>query len=118
MVGYPPIGLEEDWPCRVKCDRKTGVVQVQNAAAGSGSAVLEVWIVKWTITPAPGGAEKTQEATVRLDLELKFRNSVVDGMFSVLPRVAEKMMIKFETRVGEVVENEKEKKRRAQPKAR
>lgn len=78
--------------------------------------MLEVWIVKWTITPAPSVSQDKQEATVRLDLELKFKNSVVDGMFSVLPRVAEKMMIKFETRVGEVVE--KEKKTRAEQEAR
>lgn len=118
-VGYPPLGLEEDWPCRAKCDRRTGIVQAQNAPAdqgGSGSSVLEVWIVKWTITPAPSVSQDKQEATVRLDLELKFKNSVVDGMFSVLPRVAEKMMIKFETRVGEVVE--KEKKTRAEQEAR
>ncbi|GAB7343633.1 hypothetical protein MBLNU457_1627t1 [Dothideomycetes sp. NU457] len=112
-VGYPPLGLEEEWPCRVKCNHNSGLVQAQNAPAdegGSGSAVLEVWIVKWTITPALSASEKKQEATVRLDLELKFRNSVVDGMFSVLPRVAEKMMIKFETRVGEVHEKEEKKR--------
>lgn len=71
-----------------------------------------MWIMKWTITPALSGSEKKQEATVRLDLELKFRSSVVDGMFSVLPRVAEKMMSKFETRVGEVEEKEKRRAER------
>ena len=107
-VGYSPLGLTEEWRCIAICDRKAGTVEVRNAPVRPGEGgVLEVWKLKWTISPAPSGEAEKKQATVKLEMELKFNNVVVDGTFAVLPAVAEKTMLKFERRVGEVEERKR-----------
>jgi len=119
VVGYPPLGLVEEWRCLVRCDHEAGVVEVRNAppSSSSGGGVLEVWVMRWTISPAPsksggggGGGVERSSATVKVELEVKFRSAVVDGMFAVLPAVAEKTMLKFENRAREVDAREKERR--------
>lgn len=109
-VGYPSLGLEEDWQCLISCNRAAGTVEAKSSS--EGTATFESWLVKWKFER--NGAAK---AVVKLDIELKFRGTMVDSVFAQLESsVAEKMMLKFERRIGEVEAKEKEKEKGKQEK--
>ncbi|KAK0918350.1 Coenzyme Q-binding protein coq10, mitochondrial [Friedmanniomyces endolithicus] len=96
-VGYPRFGIEEDWPCRVTCDKTAGSVKIVKGGGNpeANEGVLEEWMILWKIQPSPGtaagnGAIKTAE--VEFTVEVKFRSNFYDQAFALLPNIAERVM--------------------------
>ncbi|KAK3111045.1 Coenzyme Q-binding protein coq10, mitochondrial [Teratosphaeriaceae sp. CCFEE 6253] len=102
-AGYPRLGLQEDWVCKVHCDAKTGTVTLaKDDDPKAADGVLAHWSVKWKISPSalPIGGSKT--CTVALTVEVAFRSAFYDQAFALLPSVAEVMLARFEQRMAEV----------------
>jgi len=103
-VGYEKFGLEENWDSVVRCDPVGGIVEARSSEHNS-QGLFDVLKTKWQITACPGLEEET---TVKLDVDVKFRNPVYDQMFAqVEGKVASTMILAFERRVEEL-----ERKRR------
>lgn len=99
-VGYDKFGLEENWDSVVKCNPEKGIIEAKSSEQNS-QGLFEVLQTKWHITPLQGnGNEKT---TVKLDVDVKFRNPIYDQMFAqVEAKVASTMISAFEKRVREL----------------
>ncbi|KIV77615.1 hypothetical protein PV11_09403 [Exophiala sideris] len=99
-VGYAKFGLEEDWDSVVRCDEEKGIVEARSSEANSGG-LFEVLNTKWQISHLDGSEQN--QASVKLDVTVKFRNPVYDQMFSqVEGKVASTMISAFEKRVHEL----------------
>lgn len=97
-IGYEKFGLEEIWDSKVKCDPESGTVEAQSSEANS-QGLFEVLQTKWHIKPAQGA----NQTSVKLDLNVKFRNPVYDQMFAqVEGKVVNVMISAFEKRVKEL----------------
>lgn len=103
-VGYPPLGLVEDWPCQIKCDRSKRTVEISSAPYFQSSSV-ESFLMKWTISPV---ANEKSKAGIRLDMEVKFKGPIVDSMFAYLPDVAESTLERFEALVEALDKKDRE----------
>ncbi|KAJ9649979.1 Coenzyme Q-binding protein coq10, mitochondrial [Neophaeococcomyces mojaviensis] len=98
-VGYDKFGLEEIWESNVKCDPDKGIVEAQSSESRS-SGLFEVLQTRWQIQPAQNSDNQT---SVKLDLDVKFRNPVYDQAFAqVEGKVANMMITAFEKRVQEL----------------
>ena len=98
-IGYEKFGLEEIWDSKVKCDPDKGIVEAQSSEANS-QGLFEVLQTRWHIQPAQGSDTQT---SVKLDLDVKFRNPVYDQMFAqVEGKVVNVMISAFEKRVKEL----------------
>lgn len=99
-VGYAKLGLEEDWDSVVRCDPRAGTIEARSSDENS-NGLFEVLNTKWHINPASkAGGDQT---SVRLTVDVKFRNPVYDQMFSqVEGKVASSMIVAFEKRVEEL----------------
>lgn len=99
-VGYAKFGLEEDWDSVVRCDPEKGIVEARSSEANS-NGLFETLNTKWQISHLEGG--EGNQASVKLDVNVKFRNPVYDQMFSqVEGKVASTMISAFEKRVEEL----------------
>jgi ribosome-associated toxin RatA of RatAB toxin-antitoxin module len=99
-VGYAKFGLEEDWDSAVRCDPEKGVVEARSSEENS-NGLFETLNTKWQIAPFEGAEKDT--ASVKLDVDVKFRNPVYDQMFAqVEEKVASTMISAFEKRVEEL----------------
>lgn len=98
-IGYEKFGLEEVWDSKVKCDPDQGTVEAQSSEANS-QGLFEILQTRWHIQPAQGSDKST---SVKLDLDVKFRNPVYDQMFAqVEGKVVNVMITAFEKRVQEL----------------
>lgn len=98
-VGYDKFGLEEDWNSVVKCDPTTGTIEAKSSKSES-QGLFEVLQTKWHINADENRAGQT---TVKLDLDVKFRNPLYDQLFAqVEGQVASTMIAAFEKRVREL----------------
>lgn len=67
---------------------KTGTIEIRRQGI---STILQKNVMKWKVSQAEAG-----KTLVRLDLELKFKSAVVDGMFSMMESwVAETVVERF-----------------------
>jgi coenzyme Q-binding protein COQ10 len=98
-IGYEKFGLEEIWDSKVNCDPDKGIVEAQSSGANS-QGLFEVLQTRWHIQPARGS---DKGASVKLDLDVKFRNPLYDQMFAqVEGKVVNVMISAFEKRVQEL----------------
>ena len=93
----------------MKCDPKFGTIEIRREGT---SAVLKKNVMRWRVSSA--GAGKT---LLKLDLELKFKSAVVDGMFSTMESWVAETVVE---RLAELVKvrdemEKKEKRQRAGP---
>jgi coenzyme Q-binding protein COQ10 len=99
-VGYSKLGLEEDWDSIVKCNSQQGIVEARSSENNS-EGLFEVLSTKWKIDALPEGSP--DQTSVKLDVDVKFRNPVYDQMFAqVEEQVANAMISAFEKRVQEL----------------
>ncbi len=99
-VGYAKLGLEEDWDSIVKCSPQEGIVEARSSENNS-EGLFEVLSTKWKIDAVLEG--KSDQTSVSLDVDVKFRNPVYDQMFAqVEDKVANAMISAFEKRVTEL----------------
>lgn len=99
-IGYEKLGLEEDWDSIVFCDPKKGLVEARSSDENS-NGLFEILNTRWHISHREGGDE--DHASVKLDVNVKFRNPVYDQLFSqVEGKVASTMISAFEKRVEEL----------------
>lgn len=98
-VGYDKLGLEENWDSVVSCDPSKGTIQAKSSENAS-QGLFEMLQTQWQID----GLEATEPQTsVKLDVNVKFRNPVYDQMFAqVEQKVAKAMISAFEKRVQEL----------------
>lgn len=97
-IGYQKFGLEEVWESDVKCDPDKGTVEAQSSK-GDSQGLFEVLQTRWHIQPS----QNAGQTSVKLDLDVKFRNPVYDQMFAqVEGKVAGVMISAFERRVEEL----------------
>ena len=97
-IGYDKFGLEEVWESQVKCDPEKGVIEAQSSE-GKSQGLFEVLQTRWLILPG----KTPNQTSVKLDLDVKFRNPVYDQMFAqVEGKVANIMISAFEKRVKEL----------------
>lgn len=98
-IGYEKFGLEEVWDSKVRCDAAQGIVEAQSSESNS-QGLFEVLQTKWHIQPSNNANDVT---SVKLDLDVKFRNPVYDQMFAqVEGKVVNAMITAFEKRVQEL----------------
>lgn len=101
----------------MRCDEENGVIEAKSYDGGDGGSnsdsVFEVLQTRWQISPSQGenagqGSEgrvggDSIQTSVRLDIDVKFRNIVYDQMFAqVEGKVASTMIGAFEKRVQEL----------------
>ncbi|EXJ81458.1 hypothetical protein A1O3_07750 [Capronia epimyces CBS 606.96] len=99
-VGYAKFGLEEDWDSVVSCDPKRGLVEARSSDENS-NGLFEVLNTRWYIAPMEDTSKDS--TSVKLDVNVKFRNPIYDQMFSqVEGKVASTMISAFEKRVEEL----------------
>lgn len=99
-VGYEKFGLEEDWDSIVSCDPERGLVEARSSDQNS-NGLFEVLNTKWHI--APTDSNSSDGTSVKLDVDVRFRNPIYDQMFSqVEGKVASTMISAFEKRVEEL----------------
>lgn len=97
-IGYDKFGIEEVWDSQVKCDPEKGTVEAQSSE-GNSQGLFEVLQTRWHIQPS----QNANETSVKLDLDVKFRNPVYDQMFAqVEGKVVNVMITAFEKRVKEL----------------
>lgn len=97
-IGYEKFGLEEVWESDVKCDPDKGIVEAQSSK-GDSQGLFEVLQTRWHIQPS----QSAGQTSVKLDLDVKFRNPVYDQMFAqVEGKVVGVMISAFEKRVKEL----------------
>lgn len=102
-IGYDKFGLEEVWDSDVKCDPDKGTVEAQSSKRDS-QGLFEVLQTRWHIQPS----QNAGQTSVKLDLDVKFRNPVYDQMFAqVEGKVAGVMISAFEERVKELERGKK-----------
>ena len=99
-VGYAKLGLEEDWDSLVNCNAREGIVEARSSENNS-QGLFEVLTTKWKIDAlSEGGSGKS---SVKLDVDVKFKNPMYDQMFAqVEEKVANAMISAFEKRVQEL----------------
>lgn len=106
-VGYSKFGIEEDWDSNVHCDPDKGTIEAKSSDTAS-NGLFEVLKTKWEVSKiipegSPEAASKGSQTSVKLDIEVKFRNALYDQMFSqVEGKVASAMIAAFEQRVSEL----------------
>jgi len=106
-VGYSKFGIEEDWDSTVHCDPAKGTIEAKSSDLAS-DGLFEVLKTRWAVSSiipegSPEASSKSPQTSVRLDIEVKFRNSLYDQMFSqVEGKVANAMIAAFEQRVDEL----------------
>ena len=100
-TGYPSFGVEEDWESVVHCDPKQGIIEAKsNDSNVNNDSMFEVLQTRWQISENP---DPNAQTSVRLDIDVKFRNIVYDQMFAqVEDKVASTMIGAFEKRVQEL----------------
>ena len=99
-VGYAKLGLEENWDSIVRCNPTKGTVEARSSENNS-EGLFEVLSTRWKIDPLSEG--KSDQTSVKLDVNVKFRNPVYDQMFAqVEAKVANAMISAFERRVQEL----------------
>jgi coenzyme Q-binding protein COQ10 len=99
-VGYDKLGLEENWDSVVACDPRLGIVEAKSSESAS-QGLFEVLQTRWKIENIPSTSSPT--TSVKLDVDVKFRNPVYDQMFAqVEGKVAGAMISAFEKRVKEL----------------
>ena len=99
-VGYDKLGIEEDWDSIVKCDPEHGIIEARSSDASS-QGLFEVLSTRWKIIGQP--ASPSEQTSVKLDVDVKFRNPVYDQMFAQFEqKVANIMISAFEKRVREL----------------
>jgi coenzyme Q-binding protein COQ10 len=99
-VGYDKLGLEENWDSIVACDPRLGIVEAKSSDTAS-KGLFEVLQTRWKIENVSSGSSPT--TSVKLDVDVKFRNPVYDQMFAqVEGKVAGAMISAFEKRVKEL----------------
>lgn len=109
-VGYSKFGIEEDWDSNVHCDPAKGTIEAKSSDLAS-NGLFDVLKTKWEISAiipegSPEAASKGPQTSVKLDIEVKFRNALYDQMFSqVEGKVASAMIAAFEHRVDELGNN-------------
>lgn len=97
-IGYDKFGIEEVWDSQVKCDPEKGTVEAQSNE-GNSQGLFEVLQTRWHIQPS----QDANQTSVKLDLDVKFRNPVYDQMFAqVEGKVVNVMITAFEKRVKEL----------------
>lgn len=100
-IGYDKFGLEESWDSVVHCDPQTGVVEAKSSDQNS-QGLFEVLKTRWQIRPLPD-SPASSGSSVKLDVDVKFKNAVYDQMFAqVEGNVASTMISAFEKRVQEL----------------
>lgn len=103
-VGYEKFGLEEDWDSKVRCDPARGTIEAKSSETAS-DGLFEVLKTKWKVSAIiPEGSAnascQSSQTSVKLDIEVKFRNPLYDQMFSqVEGKVASAMIAAFEQRL-------------------
>ncbi|KPI45712.1 uncharacterized protein AB675_764 [Cyphellophora attinorum] len=101
-VGYDKLGLEENWDSIVACDPAQGLVEAKSSENAS-QGLFDVLQTRWKIVPLEPGSDAP--TTVKLDVNVKFRNPVYDQMFAqVEQKVAGAMISAFEKRVKQLDE--------------
>ena len=106
-VGYSKFGIEEDWDSNVHCYPAKGTIEAKSSDLAS-NGLFEMLKTKWEVSSiipvgSPEAASKGSQTSVKLDIEVKFRNAVYDQMFSqVEGKVASAMIAAFEQRVNEL----------------
>lgn len=99
-VGYEKFGLEEDWDSIVQCDLDRGVIEARSSEENS-NGLFEVLNTKWHILPSKTATR--EQTSVKLDVNVKFRNPFYDQMFAqVEGKVASTMISAFEKKVEEL----------------
>jgi coenzyme Q-binding protein COQ10 len=121
-VGYAAMGIEEDWVSRVRVDEGAGLVEAKSGGdadagvdgTGNGDgetqqgSLFEVLRTKWQLSDVEdirgqgidGVGNKT---SVRLDVDVKFRSALYDGLFAGVEKEVAGMMVKaFERRIKEL----------------
>lgn len=99
-IGYAKLGLEEDWDSIVRCDPASGVIEARSSEANS-NGLFEVLNTRWQIVPSKDTPK--DDTSVKLDVQVKFRNPIYDQMFAqVEGRVATTMISAFERKVEEL----------------
>jgi coenzyme Q-binding protein COQ10 len=98
-VGYDKLGIKEDWDSVVSCNPAKGTVEARSSDNAS-QGLFEVLQTRWEID----GTDLDKPSTsVKLDVNVKFRNPVYDQMFAqVEQKVAGAMISAFEKRVREL----------------
>lgn len=98
-VGYDKLGLEENWDSIVSCNPTEGIVEAKSSDNAS-QGLFEILQTRWQIT----GLEASKPQTsVKLNVQVKFRNPVYDQMFAQAEdKVASAMITAFEKRVKEL----------------
>ena len=108
-VGYTKFGIEENWDSIVRCDPAKGIIEAKSSDAAS-DGLFEVLRTKWEVSSiipegSPEASAKGSQTSVKLDIEVQFRNPLYDQMFSqVEGKVASAMIAAFEQRVVELEE--------------
>lgn len=106
-VGYSKFGIEEDWDSNVHCDPEKGTIEAKSSDLAS-DGLFEVLKTKWEVSSiipegSPEASSKGPQTSVKLDIEVRFRNPLYDQMFSqVEGKVASAMIAAFEQRVKEL----------------
>lgn len=96
-IGYEKLGLEENWDSIVRCDPQKGTIEARSSEQGSGG-LFEILSTKWHIQD-----NGNNQTSVKLDVDVKFRNALYDQMFAqVESKVASTMISAFEKKVQEV----------------
>lgn len=100
-VGYAKLGIEEDWESIVRCDASKGIVEARSSQEHS-NGLFQALSTRWQIAPSD-----TASTTVKLDVNVQFRNPVYDQLFAqVEGKVASTMMSAFEKRVEQLQRTE------------
>ncbi len=101
-TGYAKFGIEEDWESVVHCDESKGTIEAKSHDRKSEDSMFEVLQTRWQISPNKD-ADPSGQTSVRLDIDVKFRNIVYDQMFAQFEgKVASTMIGAFEKRVKEL----------------
>ena len=99
-VGYDKLGLQEDWDSVVTCDAQHGRIEARSSEDAS-QGLFQTLQTRWQVKPLDG--HQSTQSSVKLEVDVKFRNPVYDQMFAqVETKVANAMISAFEKRVQDL----------------
>lgn len=99
-VGYEKLGIEENWDSVVACNPTEGTVEAKSSETAS-QGLFEELQTRWKIVGTDQGSNPT--TSVKLNVDVKFRNPVYDQMFAQVEyKVASAMISAFEKRVKDI----------------
>ena len=99
-VGYDKLGLQEDWDSVVICDAQHGRIEARSSEDAS-QGLFQTLQTRWQVKPLDG--HQSNQSSVKLEVDVKFRNPVYDQMFAqVETKVANAMISAFEKRVQDL----------------